>query len=96
MRNRLSFVVGVAVGYVLGARAGRERYEQLRKAAQQIAQNPAVQDAVRNTRHAVGSAATRVGDTLATAAGSRLPRGATERIGFLRERTAKDDWGSGG
>jgi len=30
MRFRLGLVVGFAVGYYLGARAGRERYEQLR------------------------------------------------------------------
>ena len=37
MRYRLTFIAGLATGYVLGARAGRERYEQLRKAAQRIA-----------------------------------------------------------
>ncbi|NSC21601.1 YtxH domain-containing protein, partial [Streptomyces albus subsp. chlorinus] len=45
MRYRLTFVSGLAVGYVLGARAGRERYEQLRKGARRIAQNPAVRNA---------------------------------------------------
>ncbi|MDT3395477.1 YtxH domain-containing protein [Streptomyces sp. B1866] len=44
MRYRLTFISGVAVGYVLGARAGQERYEQLRKSARQIAQNPAVRN----------------------------------------------------
>ena len=31
MRFRTGAVVGFAVGYYLGARAGRERYEQLRR-----------------------------------------------------------------
>lgn len=44
MRYRLTFITGVAVGYVLGAQAGRERYEQLRKGAQRVAQNPAVRN----------------------------------------------------
>ena len=37
------FVVGVAVGYVLGSRAGRERYEQIKRWASRVADNPAVQ-----------------------------------------------------
>ncbi|MEU2676681.1 DUF5682 family protein, partial [Streptomyces sp. NPDC007107] len=39
MRYRLTFIAGVALGYVLGTRAGRERYEQLKKAAQQLAED---------------------------------------------------------
>ena len=35
-------VVGLAVGYVLGARAGRERYEQIRRWATQARKHPAV------------------------------------------------------
>lgn len=38
------FAAGVAVGYVLGARAGRERYEQIAGAARRIRENPRVQD----------------------------------------------------
>lgn len=33
MRLRLGLAVGFGVGYYLGARAGRERYEQLRRLA---------------------------------------------------------------
>ena len=44
MRYKLTFVAGLALGYVLGTRAGRERYEQLRKSARQVAQNPAVRN----------------------------------------------------
>lgn len=39
------FLLGAAVGYVLGARAGRERYEQLVQAYERIADHPAVQGA---------------------------------------------------
>jgi hypothetical protein len=45
MRYRFAFVVGLAIGYVLGAKAGRERYEQLRKLARKAADSPAVQQA---------------------------------------------------
>ena len=33
MRYKASFITGVAAGYVLGARAGRERYEKIKRAA---------------------------------------------------------------
>lgn len=36
-------VLGIAVGYVLGARAGRERYEQIKRLTAKAADNPAVQ-----------------------------------------------------
>ena len=35
-------LVGAAVGYVLGARAGRERYEQMRRWAVEARKHPAV------------------------------------------------------
>jgi hypothetical protein len=44
MRNRLIFLAGVGVGYVLGARAGRERYEQIARTARKIKENPTVQE----------------------------------------------------
>ena len=33
MRYRITFATGLAIGYVLGARAGRARYEQLARVA---------------------------------------------------------------
>ena len=45
MRYRFVFAVGLGVGYVLGTRAGRERYEQLVKLAHKAADSPAVQQA---------------------------------------------------
>lgn len=45
MRYRVTFAAGVAVGYVLGARAGRERYEQIKRAARRFADSPSVQAA---------------------------------------------------
>jgi len=45
MRYRWVFILGVAVGFVLGARAGRERYEQLAKLTRKAKDSPAVQQA---------------------------------------------------
>lgn len=46
MRGRLLFVAGGALGYVLGARAGRRRYEQIKAAAASVWQSPGVQKQV--------------------------------------------------
>lgn len=43
MKGKLLFVAGAAVGYILGARAGRKRYEQIKGAAQKVWDTPAVQ-----------------------------------------------------
>lgn len=41
MRFRLGMLVGGAIGYVLGARAGRERYEQIRERFSALRVHPA-------------------------------------------------------
>jgi len=45
MRYRWVFLTGLAIGFVLGTRAGRERYEEMRRLARKVADNPAVQQA---------------------------------------------------
>ena len=43
--KKLMLLVAGGVGYVLGARAGRERYEQIKKAATRVKEDPRVQEA---------------------------------------------------
>ncbi|MGI5148261.1 hypothetical protein ACQEVC_18110 [Plantactinospora sp. CA-294935] len=45
MRGKLWFVGGLAVGFVLGARAGRERYEELVLKGRKVLDHPTVQEA---------------------------------------------------
>jgi hypothetical protein len=42
MRFRAGLIIGGAVGYVLGARAGRERYDQIMRASRRLRTHPAV------------------------------------------------------
>ena len=42
---KLSFLAGFGAGYVLGARAGRERYEQIRRLYQHAKEDPRLQTA---------------------------------------------------
>ncbi|MBP0458703.1 YtxH domain-containing protein [Streptomyces montanisoli] len=101
MRYRLTFIAGLALGYVLGTRAGRERYEKMRSAAQQISQNPAVRNATETATQtgkefagkAYHSVSERVGDKV----GDRVPASVAQRVRSLRERNGRageDDWGT--
>jgi len=46
MQGRIMFVAGAAVGYVLGARAGRRRYEQIKAAGDRLWNDKNVQQGV--------------------------------------------------
>jgi len=46
MRGKIGLVVGLGVGYVLGTRAGRARYEQIKKQAEKVWELPPVQKQV--------------------------------------------------
>jgi hypothetical protein len=45
MRGKLWFLGGAAVGFVIGARAGRERYDQLMRTARNLWDHPTTQEA---------------------------------------------------
>lgn len=51
--KKLTLLTGFAAGYVLGARAGRERYEQIKAGATRFAQNPQVQAAASKAQDTV-------------------------------------------
>lgn len=85
--RKLTLLVAAGVGYVLGTRAGRERYEQIKKTAMRVKDDPRVQekahqaaDVARETarekapvvKDAVTSAAATVADKV-------TPSGSTDR-----------------
>jgi hypothetical protein len=45
MRGKVWFLGGLAAGFVLGARAGREKYEQIVEQARKVMDHPTVQEA---------------------------------------------------
>ena len=57
MRGKFLFIVGLAIGYVFGTRAGRKRYEQIKSAAQNIWESEPVQWSVKQAQDAVGDVA---------------------------------------
>jgi hypothetical protein len=46
VKGKILFVAGLGLGYVLGTRAGREKYEELRQAALKVWNDPRVQKQV--------------------------------------------------
>src|SRR5262245_26459119 len=68
MRYKASFLAGMVAGYILGAKAGRERYEQIRQAAQKVAGHPKVQqeanDLQQNAVHLFSSAKDKVSERM--------------------------------
>ena len=70
MRFKATFLVGFAVGFVAGARAGRERYEQIVKASRKVAESPTVQKATR----AAGAKATELTKVARDKAAERMPK----------------------
>ena len=55
--GRFWFIVGLAVGYVFGTRAGRKRYEQIKSAAQNIWESEPVQWAAQQAQDTFGDVA---------------------------------------
>lgn len=51
----IQFVVGAAAGYVLGTKAGRRRFEQIKKGYEIAVNSPASKAAVRATRRAIAN-----------------------------------------
>ena len=70
MRARFTFLAGFAVGFIAGARAGRERYEQMVKLARKTAENPTVRQATR----AAGAKATELTKAAGQKAAERMPK----------------------
>ena len=44
MAGKLKLLAGLAAGYVLGARAGRERYEQIAETTRRLAERPEIRE----------------------------------------------------
>ena len=77
MRYKAMLAVGFVVGFIVGARAGRERYDQLVKYGRQIADNPTVQKATSTvtakTSELTKTAAAKAPD-FAKSAGAQVPK----------------------
>jgi hypothetical protein len=57
MGFKTGMIIGLGVGYVLGAKAGRDRYEQIVETVNEITSRPEVQDLVARGKGLMDSAA---------------------------------------
>lgn len=70
MRYKAVFVAGVAAGYLLGTRAGRERYHAMRRLGRRVAENPTAQEVA----GVLQAQASDYADIARTKMGARRPR----------------------
>ena len=68
--RKFAVLTSFTAGYVLGARAGRERYEQIRRLAMRVKDDPRVQETAQSAADKAREQAPIVGQKLAGAAGS--------------------------
>ncbi|GAA1645710.1 hypothetical protein [Actinoplanes couchii] len=69
----LKLAAGVAVGYVLGSRAGREKYESIAAQARKVGSHPRVIEAQEKAKTLIGTQTDRVNAKLHSAAESARP-----------------------
>ena len=82
MRGRLGMMIGFGAGYVLGAKAGKERYEQLRRLYENVMDQPAVRQATGRAKSAVGSGLEQAKDMASD--------GVSKAVGAVKDRGAAD------
>lgn len=68
--SKLTILIAGAAGYVLGARAGRERYDEIKDLATKVRQNPTVQEKTQQAVDTAKAQAPVVKDKVADAAGT--------------------------
>jgi hypothetical protein len=68
MRFKSGFLVGLGAGYVLGTKAGQERYHQIVDAASKLRENPGVQRLTGEVNRTVSVGKDRVAETAAAKA----------------------------
>ncbi|MBO0815450.1 MAG: YtxH domain-containing protein [Actinobacteria bacterium] len=99
MRYRLVFFIGLGIGFVLGTRAGRERYEQMRGLARKVADNPSVQQAAGTLQAQAAGYAKTAGGKMADRAGAaraKVGEALHERVPGMRVRESDGSSADGG
>jgi hypothetical protein len=89
MRYKVVFLTGLGIGFVIGARAGRERYEQLRKLARKAWDSPSVQQAAGALQAQAANYAKSAGGKVADRAGAaraKVGEALHDRVPGMRAR----------
>jgi len=87
MKGKILFIAGLGIGYVLGTRAGRERYEQLKTQVARLWNDPRVQKQVDAVEGYVKDKAPDVAEFVADGA-KKVVRQVSNRSGSTRGSAA--------
>lgn len=90
MRTRLGFIVGASLGYYLGAKAGRQRYEQLNRFINN-AKNSKTADVAEDKLRAVADVASERAKETAGVAKEKAKAGAEQAKGTVQTKLHKDE-----
>jgi hypothetical protein len=99
MRYRIVFLAGLGIGFVIGTRAGRERYEQMRRLARKVADNPSVQQAAGALQAQAAGYAKTAGGKVADRAGAARAKAAEafhDRVPGMRVTESNGQPANGG
>lgn len=94
---KLGVLVGAGIGYVLGARAGRERYDQIKQLTRRVWRDPRVQKQASHAQAVVGDKASQAQEMVtekATHAASYVQEAVKEQVHGMTGRGGSDN-GSG-
>jgi hypothetical protein len=95
MAGNLKLLAGLAAGYILGARAGRERYERIAEASRRLAERPEVRELTGKIRAGLGTglerAAGTASDRLQQVRGEDSGSGGPPRAGTDRPEGGETD-----
>src|ERR671910_2084480 len=80
MRFKSGFLVGLSAGYVLGTKAGQERYQQIVDATSKLRENPGVQRLTGEVNKTVNVSKDRVAETAAAKA-DQAKEAVTSKVG---------------
>ncbi|RQP10668.1 MAG: YtxH domain-containing protein [Microbacteriaceae bacterium] len=94
MKGKILFLAGLGVGYVLGTRAGRERYEQIKAAAANLWNAPVVQKRVDEVQEFVKDRAPEVVEFVADGA-KKVAAQVSGRSGGTKKTASRSTTSSG-
>ncbi|MBA3728358.1 MAG: YtxH domain-containing protein [Actinobacteria bacterium] len=83
MGFKTGMIVGLGAGYVLGARAGHQRYEDIQHLWERMRRSPSVRQAASRTKEAMEGSA--------TWSASAVQRGVEKAGAVVKERLQKDE-----
>ena len=88
--RKLTLAAAAGAGYVLGAKAGKERYVQIESKFREIAGMPAVQNATATVKETASSVADTAKSTVTEKVGSGSPSSSTSGTGYPVEPAPLD------